>query len=617
MPRPHRSAKLLAVVALLGLLAAVCPAADHAFAAPPGATRVTLIGDSTMAAMRWSLYDDNDTDAIANNDVREIIGNDYDLVFSAESCRRLVATSCRGREGYVPTSVLPLMRGDLRGQMGSALVIMAGYDDVSIDAAIDAVVDEATSQGVGTVIWLTYHTSTAYRLPDGTSAAALYERHNASLAAATARHPNLQLLDWNGYAAPHQDWFASDRVHLSVTGAIELTRFIDARLDAVVGSGPCSAAKALTGAPSTPLAQPAPTTAAPAGYTAQTPVRVLDTRDATLGGAAGKLGAGRTVAVDVRDVLPAGATSAALTVTAVDPCAPGFLTVYDCGARPETSNVNYVVGRDTAGLVFVPPDEHGDVCIHTYATTDVVVDVIGSFGGGGTRFSPVGPTRWVDTRNGDALLAGIRGVRTAGQDTTVQIAGQGGVPTDAGAAWINLTIADPTAATVLAAYPGPCSTAPTASTVNARANRSTAASAIVGLGPDGSICVHTVAGSSAVVVDVAGWFGQSGALRYRATTPARLTDTRPGAATAPAGPTPVAVSAVSVLNVTAAGTSTSGWLAARPCGAGTTSSIVNTAPGENAANLTVVAPGDGGNVCVSSWRPTQVVVDRFGEFVGA
>ena len=206
-------------------------------------------------------------------------------------------------------------------------------------------------------------------------------------------------------------------------------------------------------------------------------MRVLDTREPTLGGADGKVGAGRTVAVDVSKSVPPGASAVALTVTAVDPCAAGFLTVFDCGVRPITSNVNYVPGRNTAGLVFVPPDPAGRVCIASYARTDVVVDVIGSFGTGGARFTPLGPTRWIDTRGGPALLGDVRGVRAGGQDTTVQIAGNGGVPAGATAAWINLTIGDPTAPTVLTAYPGPCTAAPTASTVNARTGRSAAASA--------------------------------------------------------------------------------------------------------------------------------------------
>ncbi len=154
--------------------------------------------------------------------------------------------------------------------------------------------------------------------------------------------------------------------------------------------------------------------------------------------------------------------------------------------------------------------------------------------------------------------------------------------------------------------------------VDARARFSTAASAIVGLGSEGSICVHTVAGSSGVVVDVAGWFGGgAGGLRYRSGAPARLLDTRTVAPQAPVGPSTVGVAGVSVLNVTAADATTLGWLAARPCGPADTSSIVNTAPGESAANLTVVAPGTGSAVCIPAYKPTHVVVDRFGEFVPA
>ncbi len=142
-------------------------------------------------------------------------------------------------------------------------------------------------------------------------------------------------------------------------------------------------------------------------------MRVLDTREPTLGGADGKLGAGRTVTIDVGGAVASGATAVAMTVTAVDPCAPGFLTVFDCGVRPETSNVNYVPGRDTAGLVIVAPRD-GKVCVASYATTDVVVDVIGSFGSGGDGFHPIGPRRWIDTRGGPALLTSAAGARTDG-----------------------------------------------------------------------------------------------------------------------------------------------------------------------------------------------------------
>ena len=73
----------------------------------------SVIGDSTMAALAWYPYDNDDPDPLNNNDIREIIGNTYHLMFSAESCRRWSTRAAV--EGSVTrrASTLPLMRGDL------------------------------------------------------------------------------------------------------------------------------------------------------------------------------------------------------------------------------------------------------------------------------------------------------------------------------------------------------------------------------------------------------------------------------------------------------------------------------------------------------------------------
>ena len=104
-------------------------------------------------------------------------------------------------------------------------------------------------------------------------------------------------------------------------------------------------------------------------------------------------------------------------------------------------------------------------------------------------------------------LPQIAGARAAPTETQLAMRGQGGIPANATAVWLNLTVADPTAATVLTAYPGPCGTPPLSSNVNARPQHSMASSVLVGLGTDGSICVLTYSGNSHIVVDVAGWFG--------------------------------------------------------------------------------------------------------------
>ena len=62
-----------------------------------------------------------------------------------------------------------------------------------------------------------------------------------------------------------------------------------------------------------------------------TPARLVDTRNGV--GAVGGVGAGRQVVVQVADiVVPADANAAVVNVAAVNPSAPGYVTVYPCSA---------------------------------------------------------------------------------------------------------------------------------------------------------------------------------------------------------------------------------------------------------------------------------------------
>ena len=341
---------------------------------------------------------------------------------------------------------------------------------------------------------------------------------------------------------------------------------------------------------------------------------MLDTRDPALGGSAGKLGTGRTVSIDLSQIVPSDAVAAVLSVTATASCLPGFLTVFACGARPPTSNVNYEVGRTTAGVAITPMTA-GRACVFASAATDVVVDVMGAFTPGGDRFHPMTPTRWIDTRGAPVQLSQITGVRTAPTETQLMMRGQGGIPADATAVWLNLTVADPTVSTVLTAYPGPCGTPPLSSNVNARPQRSTASTVLVGVGSDGSVCVRTFAGSSQIVVDVAGWFGPgAGGLAYRPVAPERLLDTRLDAGQPTSAEMPVHVDSVYVLNVAAVDSSTLGYVTVRPCGSALVSSLINTATGEDAANLTAVGGDGSGNVCVRANIKSHLVVDHVATF---
>lgn len=579
----------------------------HAAATPsPDAPAVTLIGDSTMAGMAWN--------STTGDDPRDIVGGSYRLNFDAESCRRLVAPSCKGRFGYAPLSVLPLMHTTLDGKLGEAVVIMAGYDDSSITSAVDQVMAEAEAQGVVRVLWLTYRTNTDYVLPGGLAARDLYGSHNAELAAAAQRHSTLQVLDWDKFSASQPDWFAWDGVHLTLAGADALATFIKTALDAQTAIGRCRTTRALTGIPDDGTIQSTTPATPPSGFVPLTPKRVLDTRDPALGGTSGKLGTGRTVSIDVGQIVPQDAVAAVLSVTATGACYPGFLTVFACGPRPPTSNVNYELARTTAGVAITPMTA-GKVCVFASGATDVVVDVMGAFTPGGDLFHPMPPTRWLDTRGGAVQLAEITGVRTARTETAVRVRGQGQVPNDASGVWINLTVADPSAPTVLTAYPGPCGSPPLSSNVNARPQRSTAASVLVGIGADGTICVLTYTGSSQIVIDVAGWFGPGpGGLAYRPRGPVRLLDTRLNGGKPTTADIPVHVEDTYILNVAATESTALGYVTVRPCGSPLLSSLVNTVRGETIANLTAVGGDGAGNVCVHSNIASHLVVDQVATF---
>lgn len=601
---------MLRIAAVTVVVAATVPLAtstDIAIAATPPADAppVSLLGDSTMAGMAWN--------STTGNDPRDIVANSYRLTFDAESCRRLVNPSCRGRFGSVPMSLLPLMRSTLGGRLGEAMVVMAGYDDASITNAVDQVMAEAETQGVKQVLWLTYRTNTAYVLPGGIAARDLYGSHNSELAAAAQRHSTLKILDWDKFTVDRSSWFAADGIHLNIAGANGLATFIRDALDAIPTIGRCRAANALTGAVDGGTTGPV-TATDPSGFVPLVPKRVLDTRDHLLGGAAGMVGAGRVVTIDVGALVPTDAVAAVLSVTATGSCVPGFLTVFACGERPPTSNINYEVGRTTAGLA-ITPLTNGKACIFASNPADVIVDVMGAFAPDGDRFHPMSPTRWIDTRGGPSQLANITGARTAPQETSMMMRGQGGVPQDATAVWLNLTVADPTSPTVLTAYPGPCGAPPLSSNVNARSLHSTASSVLVGIGSDGSVCVLTYVGKSHLVVDVAGWFGPgAGGLAYRPVEPTRLLDTRLNGGIPTAAETPVHLDAVSVVNAIAVDSTALGYVTVRPCGSPLVSSLINTTPAEDTANLTAVGGDASGNVCVRSNIKSHLVVDRVATF---
>ncbi len=122
-------------------------------------------------------------------------------------------------------------------------------------------------------------------------------------------------------------------------------------------------------------------------FVATVPERVLETREAVgqINYSAGRPKAGQTTEVKVvgfgTSAIPADTGTVFLNVTAAEPSASGFVTVYPCGTtRPLASNIN-LTGVTTPNMVSVKVGDGGRVCIFTSGSTDLVADILGYFPG--------------------------------------------------------------------------------------------------------------------------------------------------------------------------------------------------------------------------------------------
>lgn len=245
---------------------------------------------------------------------------------------------------------------------------------------------------------------------------------------------------------------------------------------------------------------------AASAFTPETPDRLLDTR----ADGQKRLRAGEERVLKIagpNGAAPADATGVSLNVTVEQPAGAGFLKVYPCGlpAGTEISTVNYAAGEIRPNSVVVPVDESGKVCFQSLVATDVIVDYTGYFSDdGGLDFQPVDPIRMFDSRSTTAAFnESTNGARVgAGKVVRLKIAGTRGVPADATAVSLNLTAAEPLAASFLTAYP--CGERPDTSTVNIFPSQGAAANgAMVKLSSKGELCVYTL-NPTHIIVDVNG-----------------------------------------------------------------------------------------------------------------
>ncbi|MGI9120104.1 MAG: hypothetical protein ACR2G7_08300 [Acidimicrobiales bacterium] len=179
-----------------------------------------------------------------------------------------------------------------------------------------------------------------------------------------------------------------------------------------------------------------------------------------------------------------------MNVTVTEPSAASFLTAWPSGEpRPNASNLNYVAGQTVPNLVVVKVGTDGKVNLHNaLGSTHVVADVVGWYSDAsvttGARYRALSPARILDTRTGNGAPRVKLGPN---QTLALQVTGRGGVPfSGVSAVVMNVTVTEPSAASVLTAWPTG-EARPNASNLNYVAGQTVPNLVVVKVGTDGKV----------------------------------------------------------------------------------------------------------------------------------
>ena len=474
-------------------------------------------------------------------------------------------------------------------------IVELGYNDSqsTLGGEIDQMMTALVAKGVRYVGWVNM---SERRKSNGTAS---FAAGNRALVAATARWPQLRILDWDGYTmcGPRDRWF-SDSVHLNTTGQAEFALWLRARA-LELGTGMVSAPKCFV--------QVEPD---------------VDLQVPVLG---------------ISGVPLTGVTAVSLNLTAVGPTAEGYVTVWPCGStKPGTSNVNFVKDQVVPNAVIAPVDSTGKVCIASSVGTHVVVDINGWFGST-SGLNAVTPLRVFDTRSGVGGVPVAKVGALDGAGTPLEVSVLSAIGQSAGAVSavsLNVTATGTSASRFggyVTAYP--CGTRPNASNINFVSNQSVPNAVIVPVSATGTVCFY-VYGQADLIADVNGWF--AGGSGFNSLAPTRVFDTRSGSGGVPvvkvgaldgsgkelkvqvAGTNgvPSLGAAAVMMNVTVDATTASaygGYVTAYPCGATPpNSSNINFVSGKTIANSVVAPLSVNGEVCFYVYGQAHVLADITG-----
>ena len=375
------------------------------------------------------------------------------------------------------------------------------------------------------------------------------------------------------------------------------------------------------------------------GFAPVGPVRVLDSRPSgpAVGGYSTPWGPGveRDVAVAGVASIPADATAVVVNVTVTGGTAGSYLSVYPSGdSRPAASSLNFGPDQTVANAVTTAVGAGGTVSVYNdLGSVDVIIDVVGSYRAGtGDGYTPVAPARVLDSRPSGPAVGGYTTPWGPGVERAVTVAGVAGVPGDATAVVVNVTVTGGTAGSYLTVHPTG-QPRPTASSLNWGPGQTVANAVTARVGAGGTVSVYNTLGSVDVIIDVVGSYRTGTGAGFHPLVPVRVLDSRPsgppvGGYTTPLGAAitravkvagvvciPEDAAAV-VLNATATGTTAGSYLTVYPSGEERPlGSSLNWGPGQTVANAVTAKVGAEGMVSLfNAAGSVDVVFDAFGYF---
>ena len=234
-------------------------------------------------------------------------------------------------------------------------------------------------------------------------------------------------------------------------------------------------------------------------YTAVDPVRAFDSRTEQRALVDGTT---RTVDVAAALQLPAASVNAVtVNVTTTRAQGNGYVVAYGSGGLPTTSTVNLQVGADVANRAVVPVVDGKITLALKGAPSDAIVDIAGWYGvpgdSAGSLFTPIAPTRVLDTRQTRAL--------SPTEQRSVSVPGTA-VPAGATAIVGTVTAVNQTAPwTHARVWPAGLPLTAT-SDLNSTGAHTQANAVVVRLGTGAGVSLYNDQGSSDLLLDVVGYF---------------------------------------------------------------------------------------------------------------